>query len=297
MYSPVTLFAVASVIWGSTWLAITFQLGVVDPEVSVVYRFALAAAILFAACALRQRPLAFSGRIHAWMAAQGATLFGLNYVGVYLAERHVASGLVAVAFSTLVFLVPIGARLIYGTPLLPRVALGALLGVAGVAALFLPELRAATVGGSAAVGVAYALGSTVIAAIGNLVTVRLHREKVPLMSGTAWGMSYGALTAAAVAWAGGSPWGFDWRASYVVSLAYLAVFGSIVAFGAYFKLIQRVGADRASFTAVAIPVVAMALSTVFENYRWTATAAAGAALALLGNYLALAAARRRSETS
>ncbi len=295
MHSPVTLFAVASVIWGSTWLAITFQLGVVDAEVSVVYRFALAAAILFVACALRRRPLGFPPRVHALMAAQGATLFGLNYVGVYLAEQYVASGLVAVAFSTLVFMVPIGARVFYGTPLLPRVVLGALLGVAGVAALFLPELRTATAGGSTALGVAYALGSTVIAAVGNLVTVRLHRDEVPVMSGTAWGMGYGALTAAAVAWAGGSSWGFDWRASYVISLAYLAVFGSIVAFGAYFKLIERVGAGRASFTAVAIPVVAMALSTLFEDYRWTATAAVGVALALAGNYLALTAARRSAD--
>jgi drug/metabolite transporter (DMT)-like permease len=104
-------------------------------------------------------------------------------------------------------------------------------------------------------------------------------------------MGYGALTAAAIAWAGGSSWSFDWGFAYVASLVYLAVFGSIIAFGTYFKLIERVGANRASFTAVAIPVVAMALSTVFEGYRWTATAVIGAALALAGNYLALTAKR------
>jgi drug/metabolite transporter (DMT)-like permease len=173
-----------------------------------------------------------------------------------------------------------------------RVALGALVGVAGIASLFLPELRAATAGGATALGVAFALGSTVIAAIGNLVTVRLQRERVPVMSGTAWGMGYGAVTAAGVAWVEGSAWSFDWGAKYVGSLVYLAVFGSIVAFGAYFKLIQRIGADRASFTAVVIPVVAMVLSTVFESYQWTLAAAIGAALALAGNYLALTASRR-----
>jgi len=113
------------------------------------------------------------------------------------------------------------------------------------------------------------------------------------MSGTAWGMGYGALTASAIAWIGGTRWTFDWGYAYVASLVYLAVFGSIVAFGAYFKLIERIGADRASFTAVVIPVVAMGLSTVFEDYRWTLTAAIGAALALAGNYLALTASRRR----
>jgi drug/metabolite transporter (DMT)-like permease len=293
MNNSTILFAVATIIWGSTWLAITFQLGSVEPEVSVVYRFALAAVILFIWCRARGRRLAFSFRTHAWLAAQGATLFGLNYVGVYVAERHVASGLVAVAFSTLVFLVPIGSWLVFKTPVRARVALGALLGVAGVASLFLPELRAAAAGGDVALGVAFALGSTVIAAIGNLVTVRLQREKLPVMSGIAWGMSYGALTAAAVALIGGSTWSFDWGVAYLASLVYLSVFGSIVAFGAYFKLIERIGAERASFTSVLIPVVAMFLSTVFENYRWTATAAIGAVLALAGNYLALTAGRRR----
>ena len=291
MSSPATLFAIAALIWGSTWLAITFQLGVVEPEVSVVYRFALAAAILFAWCGARGQRLRFQPRTHAWLALQGSTLFGLNYVGVYLAERYVASGLVAVAFSTLVFVVPIGARLAFGTPVQARVAVGAMIGVVGIASMFLPELRVAARGGTAALGIAFALGSTVIAAIGNLVTVRLQRDQVPTLSGTAWGMGYGALTAAAIAWTGGSAWTFDWGFAYVASLVYLSVFGSIIAFGTYFKLIEHVGANRASFTAVAIPVVAMALSTVFEGYRWTTTAALGAALAFAGNYLALTAKR------
>jgi len=291
MNSPAALFAIATLIWGSTWLAITFQLGVVEPEVSVVYRFALAAAILFVWCGVREQRLAFSPRTHAWLAAQGATLFGLNYVGVYLAERYVASGLVAVAFSTLVFVVPIGARLAFGTPVLARVAVGALVGVTGIASLFLPELRAAAAGGTAALGVAFALGSTVIAAIGNLVTVRLQRDGVSAIGGMAWAMGYGALAATVIAWTRGSAWTFDRGFAYVAALVYLAIFGSIIAFGAYFKLIERVGANRASFTAVAIPVVAMALSTVFEGYRWTITAAIGAALALAGNYLALTAKR------
>jgi drug/metabolite transporter (DMT)-like permease len=291
MNSPAALFAIATLIWGSTWLAITFQLGVVEPEVSVVYRFALAAAILFVWCGARGQRLRFQPRTHAWLALQGSTLFGLNYVGVYLAERYVASGLVAVAFSTLVFVVPIGARLAFGTAVQARVAVGAVIGVVGIASMFLPELRVAAVGGTAALGIAFALGSTVIAAIGNLVTVRLQRDKVPTLSGTAWGMGYGALTAAALAWTGGSAWTFDWGFAYVASLVYLSVFGSIIAFGTYFRLIKHVGANRASFTAVAIPVVAMALSTVFEGYRWTTTAALGAALAFVGNYLALTAKR------
>ena len=81
MNSPIALFAIATLIWGSTWLAITFQLGVVEPEVSVVYRFALAAVILFVWCAVRGQRLRFQPRTHAWLALQGSTLFGLNYSG------------------------------------------------------------------------------------------------------------------------------------------------------------------------------------------------------------------------
>ena len=296
MTNPVVLFATATLIWGSTWIAITFQLGVVAPEVSVVYRFALASATVFVWCGLRRHSLRFPWRVHAWLAAQGATLYGLNYVGVYLAERYVASGLVAVAFSTLVFLVPIGSRLVFATALEPRVVIGALLGVAGVASLFLPEFRTATIGGATAIGVAYALGATVIASIGNLIAVRLQRDRIPVMSAIAWGMAYGAITAAVCAWLSGSAWSFDMRLPYVASLAYLAALGSVVAFGAYLHLIEKVGADRASFTAVLIPVVAMILSTLFEDYRWTASGAIGAVLAFVGNYVALTARRQRSVT-
>lgn len=285
--SPGTLFAVATAIWGSTWLAIKFQLGVVPPEASVAYRFALAAALLAVWCLARGRSLAFPLRTHAWIAAQGATFFGLNYVGIYLAERFVTSGLVAVVFSTIVFITPIGTRLAFGTPIAARVAIGATLGVAGVALLFLPELRAAGDGGDAAQGIAYALGATLIASIGNLVTMRLQRDGVPVFAGTAWGMAYGAATAAAVATLTGIAWRFDTGWPYLASLAYLAVFGSIVAFGAYFLLLKRVGAGPASFVGVSTPVVAMLLSTAFEDYRWTWVSVTGVALAIAGNLLAL----------
>jgi drug/metabolite transporter (DMT)-like permease len=293
MNNPTMLFAITTAIWGSTWLAITFQLGVVEPQVSVVYRFALAAGILFAWCRASGQKLGFPLRTQAWLAAQGATLFGLNYVGIYIAERYVASGLVAVAFSTFVFMVPVGARLAFGAAVSPRILIGAVLGVAGVALLFFPELRGAAEESNTSLGIAYALGSTAIAAIGNLITLRLQRDSVPTVSGTAWGMSYGALTAALVCVVDKSTWVFEWTTAYLASLVYLALVGSIIAFGAYFRLVELVGAGRASFTAISTPVVAMVLSTAFEGYRWTATAAMGAALAVAGNYLALRGSRQR----
>jgi drug/metabolite transporter (DMT)-like permease len=282
-----SLFLTATVIWGSTWLGITWQLGVVPPEVSVAYRFALAAACVALWCAVRGESLSFARRDHGFLAGMGATFFGLNYVCVYWAERFVPSGLVAVVFSTIVFMSPVGMRLAFGTPLTPRTLVAAALGVAGVALLFLPELDAARRGGSAGTGVAFALVGTALATCGNVIAVRNHNAGLPTLPVTAWGMAYGALTAAIVATVTGAPWTFDPRAGYVVSLLYLAVIGSVVAFGAYLTLLKRVGAGPASFVGVSTPVIALLLSTLVEGYRWTPVAVLGVVLAVVGNVMAL----------
>jgi drug/metabolite transporter (DMT)-like permease len=290
--SPTVLFAVSTLIWGSTWLAIKFQLGAVAPEVSVAWRFALAALLLGAWCAASGRSLRFGARSHAFIALQGALLFGLNYVGVYWAERYAASGLVAVLFSTIVFMNPIGARLLFGAALTLRTLVAATLGVLGVALLFVPELSQASHGGNAALGIVLGLGATAIATGGNLAAMRNQRAGLPVLPSAAWGMAYGALTAAAAAWLHGAAWTIDARAPYLVSLVYLALFGSVFAFGAYLTLLKQVGAGPASYVGVATPVVAMLLSTIFEGYRWTPLGAFGVVLAVTGNWLALKPARR-----
>ena len=281
------LFAIASAIWGSTWLAITFQLGTVAPELSVAYRFAIASTIVAAWCITSRQSLGFPRREHLWLVAMGATFFGFNYIGVYWAERYVTSGLVAVVFSTIVFMSPIGMRVFYGEALTVRTLVAAAMGVTGVALLFLPELSAARQGGSAAMGITIALVATVFAAVGNLIAVRNHRAGLPTLPVTAWGMLYGSLISFAFAAIMGVTWTFERTAGYVLSLAYLALFGSVFAFGAYLTLLKRVGAGPSSFVAVATPVIALALSTLFEGYRWTWVSAAGLVLAVFGNWLAL----------
>ena len=278
---------ICTAIWGSTWLAITYQLGDVAPELSVAYRFGLAAIVLFVWCAVTGRSLRFSVREHGYLAALGVMLMGLNYIGFYWSERFVASGLVAVLFSTIVFMNPVGMRLAFGTPVTARTLVAATLGVGGVALLFLPELDQATHGGSAGYGVALALGATAIACGGNLIAMRNHNAGIPTFPGTAWGMAYGAVSAALVAIVRGVPWIFDTGAAYLLSLAYLSLFGSIIAFGAYLTLLKRVGGGPAAFVGVATPVIALALSTLFEGYRWTWIAALGVVLAVAGNWLAL----------
>jgi drug/metabolite transporter (DMT)-like permease len=282
---PTGLFAIATLIWGSTWLAITFQLGVVAPEASVVYRFALAAAMLALWCLATGKSLRFSRRQHLWFAAQGTLLFGFNYLFVYWAEQYVTSGLVAVLFSLIVFLNVIGVRLFFATPIGARTVIGAALGVTGVALLFGRNLAGGQ--GDGLTGIAFGLGATVLACGGNLLAVRNQRHGVPLLPGVAWAMAYGAIAIAIVAAIQQTPWGFDPRPAYVLSLLYLAAFGSIIAFGAYLTLLGKIGAARAGYVGVAVPVVALLFSTVFERYEWTLAAVIGVLLCAAGNVLVL----------
>lgn len=285
--SAPALFAIATLIWGSTWLGITYQLGVVAAEVSVAYRFALAAALLAIWCRATGRTLAFSRRDHAFLAAQGVLMFGANYVAIYEAERYLTSGLVAVLFSTIVFTNPIGMRIAYGTRISRRTLFAAVLGVVGVVLLFLPELLTVQSSATVAIGIAFGLAGTLLATGGNIIAVRNHHASVGVLEGTVWGMAWGAATAALIAVATGAAWTFDPRPPYILSLAYLAIFGSIVAFGAYFTLIKRVGVGLASYTGVATPVIAVLLSTLFEGFVWTWTAVLGVVLAAAGNFIAL----------
>jgi drug/metabolite transporter (DMT)-like permease len=285
--SSLWLYVTSVLIWGSTWLAITFQFGPVPPAVSVVYRFLLAGAILFAWSALRRVPLRFTRPQHLWMALQGLLLFGLNYLLVYLAETHVTSGLVAVAFSLMVVLNIVGSRIAFDTPIRPAVALGALLGIAGVVLVFLPEIRGGGARGDALTGLVLAVMAACTASLGNLVAYRNRAAGLPVIPMNAFGMVYGGLFVGAYVLLTRQPFVFDFSARYVLSLAYLAIFGSILAFGAFLVLLGRIGADRAGYVTVAIPVVALLLSGLFEGMRWHAALFAGILLCVAGNVAVL----------
>ena len=281
------LYLTAVLIWGSTWLAITFQLGRVPPEISVVYRFALAGIILLAWSVARRLRLAYSWREHAAMAGQGALLFGLNYVCVYRAEGLIASGLVAVIFSLIVFFNIFGARLFFGTPLKPTTLAGAAFGVAGVVLIFLPEISRTSATGREALGFGYALVGVISASLGNLLAARNQRKGLPVVQLNTFGMLYGAALVAIFALADGQPVVFEHTVPYLLSLVYLAVFGSILAFGAYLTLLGRIGAERAGYTGAAIPIVALLMSTCFEGLHWHPATALGILLCLAGNFLVL----------
>jgi drug/metabolite transporter (DMT)-like permease len=228
------------------------------------------------------------------VAMQGATLFCLNYWMTYLSTQYLTSGLVAVFFTSIIFFNLVNARLIFGSPIERRVLLAAATGVLGVALLFLPELRAALRDPGILHGAALALGATYVASLGTMAAMRNTQGGLPVVTVNAYGLAYGTIGLAAISAIRGTPVDFDLRWPYVVSLLYLSLAGTSLAFGLYLALIRRIGAARASYTSVLFPVVALAVSTLFENYRWSIPAVIGLAVLVAGNALALGRGSRQS---
>jgi drug/metabolite transporter (DMT)-like permease len=279
------LYIVTVLIWGSTWLAIKFQLGVVPPELSVAYRFLLGSLLLFAYSKLRGLNLRFTRREHLFIALQGLFLFSLNYVMVYFSEIYITSGLVSVLFSAvIIFNVFFGAVLLR-TPVSGRVVLGALVGVLGLALIFWPEVAGLDLQGVRLLGFALGLLSAVSASLGNIVSARNQRAKLPVIQTNAYGMLYGSLATFAFSLVRGVEFTFDPSIGYVGSLLYLALFGSVIAFGSYLTLLGRIGADRAAYVTVLFPVIALTLSAIFEGLQLNWLQFAGVALVLFGNVI------------
>ncbi len=287
-----SLYLSAVLIWGSTWFAIKFQLGVVAPEVSLVYRFALAAVILLLFCLLSGRSLRYRPIEHGFIALQGLFLFSTNYLVFYWATEILTSGVVALLFSTVVLMNIVNGAILLKSPVSLRVVLGALVGIGGVAAVFWSEVSAVGDNENAWYGLWLCLAATFLASIGNILSARNQRQQIPVVQTNAIGMAYGSLFMFVYTIYSGASFNYDMSPAYTVSLVYLSVFGSILAFGCYLTLVGRIGADKAAYAAVLFPVVALALSTVFEDYRWTVHAMVGFLLVLLGNFLVLSKGRK-----
>ena len=280
------LYAVAALIWGSTWLGIKLQLTQVPPILSVGYRFCLAALILAVYCILRNKRLAFSRRDHLFMAIQGFTLFGLGYCMSYLATSYLTSGLVAVAYSTILMWNILNLRIFMGQAIAWRAFWGGILGLSGICIVFWDDLSAFTAT-RGLIGLSMALVGAYLSSLGNVVGARNARTGVPVTQANAYGMAYGGLLTLAIHFGGGGELVMDWTASYLAPMLYLTVFGSVVAFGCYMLLIGRIGAEYAAYVTLLMPIIALFLSTLFEDFLWTSNAAIGVAIVLIGNLFIL----------
>ena len=279
------LYVLVVLIWGTTWIALKWQLGPVPIPLSIGYRFALAALVLFAMLAWK-RQLARPRGTALWLvAAQGLCLFCINFVCFLNASATLPSGLVAVVFSTSTLWNALLARVVHRRQIAPTVIGGGALGLIGLLCLFWPQV----VGHAGDVGVlrglAWALGGTWCFSAGNMLSAALQARGLRPAQTNAWGMAFGTLVLFGFCLAAGVPFVFDPGLRYVGALLYLAIPGSVIAFTAYLTLVGRLGPERAAYSTVLFPIVALNVSAIFEGYQWTLAAVVGIALVMLGNVL------------
>lgn len=279
------LYALVVLIWGTTWIALKWQLGVVPIPVSIAYRFALAAFVMFALLAWRRQLVRPRGDAVWLVAAQGVCLFCLNFVCFLNASASLPSGLVAVVFSTSTLWNAFLARVIHGRQIAPQVLAGGVLGLSGVLFLFWPQVVGHAGDAATLAGLGWAFGGTLCFSSGNLLSAALQKRGLQPAQTNAWGMAFGTLLLLGYCLASGTPFVFDTSARYTGALLYLAIPGSVIAFTAYLTLVGRLGPERAAYSTVLFPVVALNVSAIFEDYHWTGMALAGLVLVMLGNVL------------
>lgn len=281
------LFLTPTLIWGSTWYAIKFQVGDVDPMFSVSYRFAIAGIFMLVVSRLWKLKLDYTPSEHGFILLQGLLLFGFNYWCMYTSELYLTSGLVGLLFSLLVFMNILNGRIFLKTPFEIKVIIGGFLGVIGTGLVFRQDLAQFSFSDSRVLGIAFAIAGTYLASLGNITSARNQKAGIPVIPSNAIGMTYGSIAMMAIAFLSGKDFSFNTSISYVGSLLYLALFGSVIAFGAFLTLIGRIGASRTAYVSVVAPVIALIISTIFEDYTWTTSSLSGAALILVGNVVAL----------
>ena len=290
------LFAIAVAVWSTTWHAILYQLEHTPPEIGVALRFALAGALALGIAALRGERLRLSAREAGRVVLQGAFMYSLAYLGVYHAEQHVPTGLVAVGYSVSPLLNGIAAWWLWRQALGARFLAGGVLCMAGVALIFAPEFAAARPTDATLRGGAFTAAAVLLSAIGSLLASRNAAHRLPFWSTIGWGMLSSALLSAAIGaalqWASGEPIkaglpSLGAAPAWWLSLGYLAVAGSVLAFACYLALQQRVGPGAASTVGVMTPVFALVISAAFEGFEPVPLTWLGAALAVAGNVLIL----------
>ena len=281
-------FAIVTLVWGSTWLVIRDQISSVPPSWSVTYRFLVAGIGMAIIAAMKREKFALDARGWAFAALLGLAQFVLNFNFVYRAEEHITSGVVAVVFALLLVPNAVFSRIFLGQRMSAQLIAGSAVAMAGIALLFLHEARLSSNGaGETMLGIGLTLTAILCASTANILQATETAKRYPMLQTLAVAMLIGAAMDAVLAFVLSGPPVIEWRAGYIGGILYLGLLGSTLTFPLYFNLIRKIGPAKAAYSSVLIPVIAMLLSTVFEGYRWSPLAIAGAVLAGVGLVIAL----------
>lgn len=288
-----TYYVATILIWGSTWLAIQYQVDSVNPVWSVAYRFAIATAIIFLYCMIKKLPMRFSREQHLAILLQSFLMFSTNYILYYLGSQHLISGYVAILGATIAIINIFNCHIFLRTPLNYQALIGAIIGITGLVIVFWEEFASIKAGAiefkTLIVAVILCLLGTYSASLGNIVSKRNQDLEIPVVQSNAWGMLYGTIITSIIGFAFRLPMHIDFSLSYLFALLYLSLFGTVIAFGLYLKLIGSIGPERAAYLFVVTPIVALLLSSFFEGFHWQITTAIGIIMILAGNTIVMSA--------
>ena len=281
------LFGITLFCWSPTWYIIKFQLGYVDPLVSVFYRFLAASIIIFIYLIIKNKKLRFSLNHHIWFLLFGICLYSLNYVFFYLSNTYLISAFPALVFSTVVIMNIAGEAFYFNNKPSLKTLIGAIIGMIGIGIIFNDEIFNFNLDNGSHIGLFLALLGTFCASTGNMIYQRNLNNNFPLIQTLAYAMLYGSLVTFLITQIKGTELLFEYTFSYIASLAYLSIVGSIFAFVFYLRLLERVGAGRAGYVGVIMPVLALLISTIFENLAWQMDLIIGLPILIIGGVLVI----------
>ncbi len=281
------LFTATLFCWSPTWYLIKFQLGYVDPLVSVFYRFFTASLIIFIYLIIKKKNLKFSLNKHIWFLFFGTCLYSINYVFFYTSNTYLISAYPAIVFSTVVIMNILGEWLYFKKKPTNKTLIGAIIGMIGIVIIFNKEIFNFDFQNGTHIGLFFALLGTFCASTGNMVHQRNLNNNFPLIETIAYAMLYGSLITLLITQLNNTELLFEFTFSYISSLVYLSVIGSIFAFIFYLRLLAKVGPGRAGYVGVVMPVIALLISTIFENLEWQLDLLIGLPILLIGAVLVI----------
>ena len=281
------LFGITLFCWSPTWYVIKFQLGYVDPLVSVFYRFFAASIIIFIYLIIKNKNLRFSINFHVWFLFFGTCLYSSNYVFFYLSNTYLISAFPAIVFSTVVIMNILGEAFYFKKKPSLKTLIGATIGMIGIIIIFNDEIFNFNLNNDIHIGLLLALFGTFCASTGNMIHQRNLNNKFPLIETIAYSMLYGSLITLLITQIKGTELLFEYSFNYIASLLYLSIIGSIFAFIFYLKLLEKVGAGRAGYVGVIMPVLALLISTVFEGLDWQTDLITGLPILVVGAILVI----------
>lgn len=281
-------FATCSIVWGATWIIVKDQVNHIDPHWSVFLRFFIATIVLLIIIVVRREGFRLNLSSIPIIVTFGIFHFFINFNAVYVAATYLISGLVAILFALLFIPNAIFSYIFLGTRYTISFYLGSVIAIFGIALLFLDRMPSDLIMRHEFIlGIGFSLAGVLSCSIANVVQASEVAKKLPLIPLLFWSMLIGTFFNFIYSLLYSGIPDIDISINLVLGLSYLSVIGTVIAFYAYVELTRSIGAPKAAYTGVIIPIIAMLLSSLFEDFEWSFMAVIGSVIALFGMFFAL----------